>query len=167
MEGSPGCSSRARPARARDRSCDPGAGHPPAALSPCYSVRPRARQRTAPPVENRESRPAQPPECSWSSRHSAGVLDLGDDAVLLVEELLGYFGPSTKIIDGRQLLHRGVRIGRIVGTLDLRGLDRGVERPESVLSKDLLAGIGRDESEELLRRLGRPGGHRARILDLD
>src|SRR4051812_6658428 len=108
---------------------------------PTLSAPDAARRALAPCAAHRSPacvRPGRP-----LSRCLAGVLlDLGDDAGVLVEERVTRGGPTAEVfLDGQQLGRRREGVGRIVGTLDLDARDRVVQRPEALLDELRLAGI--------------------------
>ena len=60
----------------------------------------------------------------------------GDDAVLLVEELLRQRRPALEVLgDGQQVLDGRVRVGGVVGPLDLAVVDAVDDRPEALAGR--------------------------------
>src|SRR3954453_3748811 len=88
------------------------------------------------------------------------LLDLGDRALVRVEELVVDLRPAADLGDREQARRR--RELRLVGVKDAL-----VDRAVAPAGEDLLRGLGERVAHELPGRRGRLLGHRDRVLDLD
>src|SRR4051794_35492110 len=111
-------------------------------------------------ADSRGRATGRPPRARVASatRDAQLILDLGDGAVVRVEEVLVHRRPTAEVVDGEQRLR--VRELRLV---EVRSDDRSV----SVLREGLLRGVGVEEVHELLRRPRRTLRDRDRVLDED
>src|SRR4051812_26593032 len=86
------------------------------------------------------------------------LLDSGDDALVLVEELVRHDAPAAELLDREQLLRLRV----------LAGVDQArVHRAVALLREDLLGRLGPEVVHELLGVAARVLGHGDRVLDQD
>src|SRR5829696_3984292 len=94
-------------------------------------------------------------------RDAEVALDLGDHAVLLVEEGREHLVPAAEVGDGEQAGRLREVLARRVGTVE--------HRPVAVLREDLLRLLAPDEVQERLGLLGVLGGagDRRGVLDQD
>src|SRR4051812_38483744 len=111
-------------------------------------------------ADSRGRATGRPPRARVASatRDAQRVLDLGDGAVVRVEEGLVDRRPAAEVRDGEQRLR--VRELRLV---EVRRDDRAV----AVLRERLLCGVGVEEVDELLRNCGCALRDRDRVLDED